>query len=228
LLHSVLVGWPLAPKEPGFMSDILVSPPVSSMELPIEGSELPEDPDASSDTLEVKSLPEDSEDSPDFNFESPADKEHLIELCKLLVRTDELRSLYPPNHPSLKVNDILGPQSCIRTWSETPLGLPSDSYAEGIVEHPETVVFPYDPTPPPSDLEGEKGEKEQRQRRRRRKETAILPLQPTMIAAGAVMIIGVAVAIYLRNPELSRGTWRSLQNSFSSIGGRCRGIMLGR
>ncbi|KAG8895056.1 hypothetical protein FRB99_000788 [Tulasnella sp. 403] len=99
----------------------------------------------------------------------------LVPISRLLKHADELFALYPPSHPSLCVDTIMGPNSVIFTWSENdhvdlsqPKGeegprpsssgektsssvgtsqrcLPSDDAAEEMVLDRSSVVFPYDP-----------------------------------------------------------------------------------
>ncbi|KAG8882245.1 hypothetical protein FRB98_003849 [Tulasnella sp. 332] len=93
-------------------------------------------------------------------------------LSQLLVAADQLYLAYPPSHPSIAVDEIMGPNSVLFTWternykppevsgsvhSEQVAGqgieggqkasrcLPSDDAAEEMVTHKSLVVLPYDP-----------------------------------------------------------------------------------
>ena len=64
-------------------------------------------------------------------------------LTDLLRHADELYKEFPPSHSGLSLSSIMGPQSVIFTWSESPSKLPSDNMAEAMVTRPELVVYPY-------------------------------------------------------------------------------------
>jgi hypothetical protein len=158
----------------------------------------------------------DADEIPDANKKPPLDTCPIIKhprpikisLSSLLVQADELYASYPPTHVKLALSTIMGPQSVVFTWSEDSLALPSDADAESMVERPELVVFPCVETPPESADEdeeegGEKrfGGKEKRARRklrkvRRRFAFGDVVVERRTVLAGAVVVLGVAVAVY--------------------------------
>ena len=138
-----------------------------------------------------------------------------ISLPSLLARADELLSQFPPNHPELHLEDILGPQSVVFTWSENSHDLASDSEAEAMVIRPDLVVRPF--TEP--DNNGEDGdndvsdessgrlgddEKKTRKRRKRFRRSKKLnayylgnvQFDKKTVLAGAAVALGVAVAVH--------------------------------
>ncbi|KAI0717109.1 rab-GTPase-TBC domain-containing protein [Earliella scabrosa] len=133
-----------------------------------------------------------------------------ISVTALLRHADELFALYPPSHPSIALASVMGPQSVMLTWSERASDLPDDDDAERMVARPELIVLPYVEHESDDD-ESEKGrrrrgEKEERERRRRRlrkprRLTDIVVQRKTMVA-GAVLVLGVAMAVYGLNGGL--------------------------
>lgn len=68
-----------------------------------------------------------------------------LSLTSLLRRTDELFSQYPPSHPAILLSGIMGPQSVVFTWAESPSELPADDEAELMVTQPQLIVLPLQP-----------------------------------------------------------------------------------
>jgi len=184
-------------------TDKTLSPPPSYTEL-----EQSIDSDADS---EVKEVPEKTISS---RPPSPASDDDVIPrprvtLTSLLMRADELYEQYPPSHSSIMLSSIMGPQSVMLTWSEDPADLPSDDDAELMVTKPELVVLPYiepedevasdDESGYVSGTRGrrrnEKEEHDRRRRRKLRKPRHLLVERKTMVA-GAVLVLGVAMAVY--------------------------------
>ncbi|TFK48917.1 hypothetical protein OE88DRAFT_1663187, partial [Heliocybe sulcata] len=137
-----------------------------------------------------------------------------VSLTFLLAQADALYSLYPPTHPSLGVKTTLGPYSVVSTWSDVPAQLPDDDEAEAMVLRPELVVLPEPPPSPESDEEKE--EKSRRKRRRLRKPLrsvrfAGVVVERRHMVAGAVLVLGVAMAVYgvrAVPDEAGRHQWR--------------------
>ncbi|OSD05074.1 hypothetical protein PYCCODRAFT_1362821 [Trametes coccinea BRFM310] len=149
-----------------------------------------------------------------------------VSLTSLLKHADELYAQFPPTHPDVAVSSIMGPQSVMLTWSERRAELPDDDEAELMVTKPELVVLPYvepededlasdeassyRPTPARGDRnrKGAKEESEKEKRRRRlrkpRRLTDIVVQRRTMVA-GAVLVLGVAMAVYGYNASLPGG-----------------------
>ncbi|TBU25435.1 rab-GTPase-TBC domain-containing protein [Dichomitus squalens] len=123
-----------------------------------------------------------------------------ISLTTLLTRADELMREYPPTHPQIALSTIMGPQSVVHTWSERARDLPSDDDAERMVLRPDLIVCPPPPEPVPSDDEREREHERKRRERRRklrkpRRLTDVIVQRKTMVA-GAVLVLGVAMAVY--------------------------------
>ncbi|TFK38258.1 rab-GTPase-TBC domain-containing protein [Crucibulum laeve] len=137
-----------------------------------------------------------------------------IPLSVLLAKADELFATYPPTHPDLALSKIMGPQSVVYTWSESNGQLPLDDDAEAMVSHPELVVYPF--VEGDEEVESDSGKdedssyyesekknkgKEKRKRRKLRKPFPAMSLRRSRIEkrtmlAGAVLVLGVAMAVY--------------------------------
>ncbi|OCH86458.1 hypothetical protein OBBRIDRAFT_828297 [Obba rivulosa] len=130
-----------------------------------------------------------------------------ISLSSLLRQADELYSRFLPSHPDVALSSIMGPQSVMLTWSEDPSELPEDDEAELMVLKPELVVLPHveQDDEVASDEEDEKSprsrRREEKERGRRRKlqkprRMGDVVLQRKTMVAGAVLVLGVAMAVY--------------------------------
>ncbi|KAI0821850.1 rab-GTPase-TBC domain-containing protein [Trametes gibbosa] len=135
-----------------------------------------------------------------------------VSLTALLARADALYEQYPPSHPGVAVDSVMGPQSVMRTWSERSTDLPSDDDAERMVLTPDLIVLPY--IEPDDDVasdgdsyrttglarKGRKSEKEEKEKRRRRlrkpRRLTDMVVQRKTMVAGAVLVLGVAMAVY--------------------------------
>jgi hypothetical protein len=141
--------------------------------------------------------------------------QRTIFLTDLLRQADALYAEFPPSHPDLHLSSIMGPQSVIFTWSESFSELPSDQEAEAMVQHPNLIVYPYVDIEEDESSESSEYEEEVKSRwrqkgkerlkagaaklkKKERKETALKrPGYPQgTVVAGAVLVVGVAVAIY--------------------------------
>ena len=137
-------------------------------------------------------------------------------LTDLLKLADALYAEFPPSHAGLHLSSIMGPQSVIFTWSESFSDLPSDEEAEAMVQHLELIVYPHVETEeedsPIDEMEPSrrrwilrrwKGkEKLNSDKTKTKKHRQVFkslshshPEKRTVIA-GAVLMVGVAVAIY--------------------------------
>ncbi|PFH45294.1 hypothetical protein AMATHDRAFT_9549 [Amanita thiersii Skay4041] len=72
----------------------------------------------------------------------PQSPPNPIPLPTLLTQSDALLSRFPPTHPDLKVNIIMGPQSIVHTWSDNFRDWPTDDEAENMVCRLDLVVYP--------------------------------------------------------------------------------------
>ncbi|KII87659.1 hypothetical protein PLICRDRAFT_111646 [Plicaturopsis crispa FD-325 SS-3] len=124
---------------------------------------------------------------------SPGLQRTRISLTALLKHADELYAAHPPTHPALAVDTIMGPNSVIFTWSEDPSAMPPADAAEAMVTHPELIVHPF--IEEPEDDADEKGRPHHRRRRKLRKARRFHVERRTMLA-GAVLVLGVAMAVY--------------------------------
>ncbi|KAM5543534.1 hypothetical protein V8D89_002785 [Ganoderma adspersum] len=132
-----------------------------------------------------------------------------LSLTALLTQADALMREYPPTHPGVALRTVMGPQSVVHTWAERARDLPPDDDAERMVARPELVVLPPPPSPSPSpsplpsddedeDFDREKEKKRERERKRLRKPRRLGDIigQRKAMVAGAVLVLGVAVAVY--------------------------------
>ncbi|KAI0667247.1 rab-GTPase-TBC domain-containing protein [Trametes maxima] len=139
-----------------------------------------------------------------------------VSLTSLLTHADNLFALYPPTHPAINIASIMGPQSAMLTWSEWHAELPDDDEAELMVTKPDLVVLPHvepdddvasdgDSFGSPSRKEGRGREKDRDRKRRRlrkpRRLTDLVVQRKTMVA-GAVLVLGVVMAVYGYNSGL--------------------------
>ncbi|KAG6899322.1 hypothetical protein C0993_011224 [Termitomyces sp. T159_Od127] len=136
-----------------------------------------------------------------------------IQLTSLLAQADDLYNLYPPSHPDLSLSSIMGPQSVVYTWSESFSALPTDVEAEAMVLNPGLIVYPYignDVVEESEDSEeweekpgpGKSKRKQVRGKFRGKMKEKLRRLrrgrvdQTTGMVAGAVIVLGVALAVY--------------------------------
>ena len=89
-------------------------------------------------------------------------KQVPLSLTYLLRQADDLLTAYPPSHPSLRVTEILGPDSAMRTWRPLPISTKArdavpekqpyhctDDYLETLVNSSCIVIPSPPPSPPP-------------------------------------------------------------------------------
>ena len=150
-----------------------------------------------------------------------------ISLSSLLRQADDLLTRFPPSHPKLDLDKIMGPRSTILTWTESFPSLPSDDELEQYVKTPHLVALPY-VDPVEEALRKEKGATELKRRefvrwRRLRKSLfARANVQKKTMFAGAVLALGIAMTVYgIRAPgDTGRGHHRSeLKKLLRYIGG---------
>ncbi|KAI0754172.1 rab-GTPase-TBC domain-containing protein [Daedaleopsis nitida] len=162
---------------------------------------------------------------PEADEREPRPHRPRISVSALLRDADELFILYPPSHPGIALASVMGPQSVMLTWSERAADLPDDDEAERMVARPELIVLPHVEEPDddddaagalPSEKEKRRGEKEERERRRRRlrkpRRLTDMVVQRKTMVAGAVLVLGVAMAVYGLNgglPGTGNGSHRS-------------------
>ncbi|KZT24850.1 hypothetical protein NEOLEDRAFT_1134531 [Neolentinus lepideus HHB14362 ss-1] len=161
--------------------------------------------------------PEKKESDEESRPSSPASSSYRVRktrvsVTSLLARADALYNLYPPIHPDLGVNTVMGPKSVIFTWSENPAYLPDDDEAEEMVLRPELVVLPQVESTD-EDKEEDQHEKERRRRKKLKKPRrfAGVVVERRVMVAGAVLVLGVAMAVYgIRAvpDDTSRHHWR--------------------
>lgn len=102
--------------------------------------------------------------------------------------------------------------------------MPSDDEAENMMDDPGKIVFPYIPTPPPSDEEDAEPEKVEGRREKLRKwkersrrggGRVTIPgglemdrNQLVLAGAAAVVVVGVLIAVYSSPSPNDAGKWR--------------------
>lgn len=132
-------------------------------------------------------------------------KRPIIPLPYLLSEADRLYAIYPPSLPALHLNDILGPQSVVNTWSEDPRDLPTDDEAEAMARHTSLIVKQFvDPAEAAAraaetdiDTRGGKARgRKHKLRRSRRFRFPYVRLDQKTVLTGTVVTLAVAVAIY--------------------------------
>ncbi|GLB42460.1 putative rab-GTPase-TBC domain containing protein [Lyophyllum shimeji] len=163
----------------------------------------------------------------------PPPQQPKLALTSLLTHADALYELYPPTHAALALSSIMGPQSVVHTWSETRAEMPGDDEAEAMVARPGLVVYPYIEEDEDVDAEEEeeeereegewaekstrakgkgKGKEKENGRTRGRVRNRLRKLRRRMgverkgkMVAGAVLVLGVAVAVAVYGGRM-RGT----------------------
>ncbi|KAK1226223.1 GTPase-activating protein gyp8 [Marasmius sp. AFHP31] len=176
-----------------------------------------------------------------------------IPLTDLLQMADSLYKEYPPDSPLFKhkLSDIMGPQSVMFTWSEVERELPSDDTAEKMVDYPELVVYPAIEDDDDGEdektegwetdvSEGQKGGKRRNKLRKRRNPQdarkklgkALELTDRKAMVAGAVLVLGVAMAVYgvrygTLAPGDSRGHGHGFSREWRRIGGWVGSVLLG-
>lgn len=188
-----------------------------------------------------------SEKEPIRRSPSPEPRPHRprVSVTALLAHADALYAQYPPTHPGVAVSSVLGPQSVMLTWSERRAELPSDDDAELMVLNPDLIVLPHIESDddvasdgdsyrtPGSGRKSRKNEKEKRRRKLRkpRRLTDMVVQRKTMVA-GAVLVLGVAMAVYGFNSGLPGsggghhrgGFGREFKRAGTSLGGALIGV----
>ncbi|KAI5895523.1 uncharacterized protein SCHCODRAFT_02573227 [Schizophyllum commune H4-8] len=154
-----------------------------------------------------------------------------IPLSSLLQTADALYAQYPPTHPALHLSSIMGPQSVIFTWNTH---IPDDD-AEAMVARPDLVVYPE----VDEELEARRKEREaardaknpRRARRKLHKRFRVRDRRVVMVA-GAVLVLGVAMAVYGQKQGQRGGLLDMLRDSESrrhwiQLGGWVGGAVAG-
>ena len=217
--RTTLEGEPLADEPPAFSENdtTLIDEPITKVEgaepVPTSTSTPPSEPE-----------PQDSDPWPDTPGQ-PA--KARISLSSLLRQADDLLDRFPPSHPKLDLDKIMGPRSTIFTWTESFSYPPSDDELEQCVKTPHLVVLPYvDPVEELSRTKELARELERRGVERRRKLRKSLfaraKVQKRTVFTGAFLALGIAMAMYgIRTPgDAGRGHHRAdLKKLFRYIGG---------
>jgi len=166
--------------------------------------------------------PEDSDPWPDTPGQ-PA--KARLSLSSLLRQADDLFVRFPPSHPKLDLDKIMGPRSTIFTWTES--SVPSDDELEQYVKTPHLVVLPYvDPVEEALRKQKEARELErrttERKRMLRKSLFARVKVEKKTMLAGAVLALGIAITVYgIRAPgDAGRGHHRGdMKKLLRYIGG---------
>lgn len=147
----------------------------------------------------------------------PKTKPPPLSLTYLLRQADDLLTAYPPSHPSLRVTEIMGPDSTMRTWRPLPISanardavpekLPynyTDDHLETLVNSSCIVI----PSPPPSPPLGPRLPAKKTRLSPRALSKALLdprkigmrlgaltPAERRVLFMGALLVVGAAVAL---------------------------------
>lgn len=179
--------------------------------------------------LEDSTLSESSKpDSPPSPSPAPPELSAMT-LSSLLKHADELYLLYPPSHPSIALGSIMGPQSVVFTWSEDAAALPADDAAERMVARPELVVLPVIEPEDEVVSDEDHDEKHARRRPRRPHTLGALSLERKTMVAGAVLVLGVAIAVYSLNSagNGARAGEHGLGREWRKVGRLLAGALIG-
>lgn len=191
--RTALGGEPLADEPPTLSENdaTLVDEPTTKL----ESEETKPTPSTSTPPSEPE--PEDADPWPDTPGQ-PA--KARLSISSLLRQADDLLARFPPSHPKLDLDKIMGPRSTTFTWTESS-SPPSDDELEQYVKTPHLVVLPYiDPVEEALRKEKEVRELERRGVERRRKLRKSLfaraKVEKKAMFAGAVLALGIAMAVY--------------------------------
>ena len=168
--------------------------------------------------------PEDSDPWPDTPGQ-PAKAQ--VSLSSLLRQADDLFIRFPPIHPKLDLDKIMGPRSTVFTWAESVSSTPSDDELEQYVKTPHLVVLPYVDPVEEAVMKGKEArrletKKAERTRKLRRSIFSRANVQNRTVFVGAVLTLGIAMAVYgIRAPgDAGRGHHRGdLKRLLGYIGG---------
>ena len=140
-------------------------------------------------------------------------------LLSVLLKSDELFVRFPPSTPDLCLTHTLGPASAMRTWSQESAFLPSDDQAEALVVAGIDIVVRDALEPPSPRKEPRQSAKKGSMRKIRRGETQLLIM-------GAVLVLGVAVAVGVRSRRGGGGKvdWVPLFDTLGGVGERMLGM----
>lgn len=147
----------------------------------------------------------------------PKPKPVPLSLTCLLRQADDLLTAYPPSHPLLRVTEIMGSDSVMRTWRPLPLSATAqdavpdkklyddaDDYLETLVNSSHIVI----PSPPPSPPLGPRIPTKKTKvsprapnkslldpRRIRLRLGALTPAERRVLFMGALLVVGTAMAL---------------------------------
>ncbi|KAF9235542.1 rab-GTPase-TBC domain-containing protein [Melanogaster broomeanus] len=143
------------------------------------------------------------------SFHSPPPNSRLrskptpLSLPCLLRQADVLLAAYPPSHPSVRVNEITGPDSAMRTWHAPPISTIStkatdaapdqapynetDDYFESLVNSSRIKKFRDQPRAAGKGLLNP--------RRIGLRLGALTPAERRLLLAGALLVVGAAIAL---------------------------------
>ncbi|KAH8979834.1 rab-GTPase-TBC domain-containing protein [Lactarius akahatsu] len=143
-------------------------------------------------------------------------------LSSVLLLADDLLTRFPPDTPELRLTHTLGPASAMRTWAQDASVMPSDEQAEALVVSGVDIVVC---EPDPQILKDQKAKKVRKRKVRRR--------EARLLAAGAVLVLGVAVmyGVRARGGRAGGGLgligaeteWRALVGVLGAFGDRVLG-----
>ncbi|KAH9074330.1 rab-GTPase-TBC domain-containing protein [Lactarius deliciosus] len=143
-------------------------------------------------------------------------------LSSVLLLADDLLTRFPPGTPELRLTHTLGPASAMRTWAQDASVMPSDEQAGALVVSGVDIVVH---EPDPQILKDQKAKKVRNRKVRRR--------EARLLAAGAVLVLGVAVMYGVRARGGGAGgglgligaetEWRALVGALGALGDRVLG-----
>ncbi|KAI0288355.1 rab-GTPase-TBC domain-containing protein [Russula brevipes] len=140
-------------------------------------------------------------------------------LLSVLLHTDELFSRFPPSTPQLRLTRTLGPASAMQTWAQDATLLPSDDRAEALVVAGIDIVVCDD------ELESASQKKESQPKARKRSMRKAKRGETQLLVAGAVLVLGVAVAVSVRSH--GKMDWRALFGTVGAFGEKALGMFGG-
>ncbi|KAI0298657.1 rab-GTPase-TBC domain-containing protein [Multifurca ochricompacta] len=111
-----------------------------------------------------------------------------LSLPKVFLLADELFARFPPSTPELRLSHTIGPASAMQTWAQDVALMPSDDQAEALVVAGTDIVVREAPTP------DSQNRKELQKRVKKRGIKKARKGEARLLVAGAVLVLGVAVA----------------------------------
>ncbi|KAI0298637.1 rab-GTPase-TBC domain-containing protein [Multifurca ochricompacta] len=136
----------------------------------------------------------------------------VYSLPKVFLLADELFTRFPPSTPELRLSHTIGPASAMQTWAQDVTLMPSDDQAEALVVAGTDIIVREAPKP------DSQNRKELQKRAKKRGMKKARKGEGRLLVAGAVLVLGVAVAYGWGISIGGEADWRALLGTLGAIG----------